>query len=305
VYRTARTRALLLIFFAGMLSGVTTISRAQSTEGPVPGQQVVLITGSTSGLGREVALRVAATGAHVIVHGRNEERGAEVVQQIQDSGVGSARFYRSDFASLADVRALSDAIRRDYDRLDVLVNNAGIATTRSGEREVSEDGYELIFAVNYLAGFLLTHELLPLLEAGSPSRIVNVSSLAQAPLDFENVMLEEGYNNIRAYSQSKLAQIFFTFDLAEALDGTGVLATCLHPATMMDTNMVAELGAQPRSSVDEGADAVMHLITGPDVKNGSYYVGLSEGRARDQAYDRAARDRLHALSLEWTGLTGD
>jgi hypothetical protein len=159
----------------------------------------VLVTGSTDGLGREVALRVAATGAHVIVHGRNRERGLEVVGEIERAGAGSASFHAADLASLAEVRALGETVLREHDRLDVLVNNAGI-WLNDGERRLSEDGYELHFAVNYLSGFLLTRLLLPRLLESAPSRVVNVASAAQTPLDFDDVMLERGG---RAYAQSK------------------------------------------------------------------------------------------------------
>jgi NAD(P)-dependent dehydrogenase (short-subunit alcohol dehydrogenase family) len=154
-----------------------------------PAQLVVLITGSTDGLGREVARRLAAAGHHVIIHGRNRDRGEALVAEIEAEGTGSARFFAADFASLNAVRGLADAVLRDYDRLDVLVNNAGI-WSRGDDRRVSDDGHELQFAVNYLSGYLLTHRLLPLLRASAPSRIINVASAAQAPIDFDDVMLE-------------------------------------------------------------------------------------------------------------------
>lgn len=295
-----RTAALLAVLYLalGLIAGTGTIAQAQSSiSRPIPDPQVVLITGSTGGLGREVALRVAATGAHVIIHGRNVERGNEVVAQITQDGKGSARFFRVDLADLNAVHEFAKAIRKNYDRLDILINNAGIATTRSGGREVSSDGYELMFAVNYLSGFLLTRELLTLLIDSAPSRIINVASAAQAALDFDNVMLEKDYRGMKAYAQSKLAQIMFTIDLSLELEGTGVMAVSLHPATMMDTDMVVEdLGMEPRTSVHEGADAVMHLVTGLDLVSGQYYMGLNPGRARDQAYDAAAREQLKMLS---------
>jgi NAD(P)-dependent dehydrogenase (short-subunit alcohol dehydrogenase family) len=139
----------------------------------------VLITGSTDGLGREVARRVAALGAHVIVHGRNAERGKAIVDEIARDAAGSAKFYPADFASLEEVRAFARTVQRDYDRLHVLVNNAGVLLR---DRQVSRDGHELHFAVNYLAGFLLTRSLLPTLIASAPSRIVNVASGAQSPM---------------------------------------------------------------------------------------------------------------------------
>jgi NAD(P)-dependent dehydrogenase (short-subunit alcohol dehydrogenase family) len=264
-------------------------------------RRVILITGSTDGLGREVARRLAATGAHVIVHGRNRERGLEVVAGIEAEGLGSAAFYAADLASLDEVRALADAVSRDYDRVDVLVNNAGIWLARSRERQLNAAGHELHFAVNYLAGVLLTRLLLPLIENGRDPRIVNVASGAQTPIDFADVMLADGYSASRAYAQSKLAQVMFTFDLADELRDTGVTVVALHPATLMDTPMVQEAGVRPRSTVAEGAEAVISLVTAPGIESGAYFDGQRPARANEQAYDAAARSRLRALSRELTG----
>ena len=264
--------------------------------------KVVLVTGSTDGLGREVARRVAALGAHVIVHGRNQERGTALVQEIAKSGHGSASFQRADLASLVEVRSLAQAVLRDHDRLDVLVNNAGIWLT-DGTRQVSADGHELHFAVNYLSGFLLTRLLLPRLGESAPSRIVNVASGAQSPIDFTDVMLRRPGRASQGYGQSKLAQIMFTVDLASELQGSNVTAVALHPATMMDTTMVRRSGMPSRSTVDEGARAVMNLITGRDIESGTYFNGLRPSRANRQAYDEAARATLRELSMKLTGLT--
>lgn len=261
--------------------------------------EVILITGSTSGLGRELALRLAGPDRVVLVHGRDEERGAEVVREIEAAN-GAARFYRADLGSLEEVRGLANDVLADYDRLDVLINNAGIGSSPD-ERLVSADGHELRFAVNYLSHYLLTRMLLPRIEQSAPARIVNVSSGAQNPLDFDNLMLEEDFSGGRAYAQSKLAQILFTVDLAEELDGTGVIVSTLHPATYMDTGMVRRAGVEPRATVDEGADAVMHLVEGSDVVSGQYYNGLEPGRANPQAADAEARARLREISQELTG----
>ena len=261
--------------------------------------EVVLITGSTDGLGREVARRVAALGAHVIVHGRNAQRGAAVVDEIARQGKGSARFYAADFASLARVRSFADTIRRDYTRLDVLVNNAGVWLP---DRQVSADGHEMQFAVNYLAGFLLTRALLPTIVESAPSRIINVASGAQSPIDFSDVMLERPGRAAQGYGQSKLAQIMFTFDLARELQGKGVTVLTLHPATMMNTTMVRSSGAQPQSTVDEGADAVMNLIVSPDAVTGQFFDGLRPTRAHRQAYDEDALTKLRELSMELTNV---
>lgn len=270
------------------------------TSGDPGDRPVVLVTGSTDGLGREVALRLGRTGAHVIVHGRNVERGQAVVEEIEREGRGSARFYAADFAAVEEVRRFAEKIMEEYDRLDVLVNNAGIWL--NGDRQVSRDGHELHFAVNYLSGYLLTRQLLPLLLETPDARIVNVASSAQTPLQFNDVMLRRDYSSSRAYGQSKLAQILFTLTLAEEVAGSGLRVNALHPATLMDTNLVLDIGVEPRSSVNEGADAVMHLITSDEVGSGEYYSGLRAAPAHEQAYDLEARDRLDRLSRALGGI---
>ena len=261
---------------------------------------MVLVTGSTGGLGREIALRMGSRGAHVIVHGRNRERGIEVVSEIEATAAGTARFYEADFANFSDVREFAQAVIRDYSRLDILVNNAGFGSAPD-ERLLSEDGHEFRFQVNHLSHFLLTRRLLPVLRESVPSRIVNVSSGAQQPIDFDDVMIENEFSGRRAYAQSKLAQIMFTFDLALELKGTGVLANALHPATYMDTGMVRRAGVTPMATVDEGADAVMQLIHARDFGSGGYFNGLRRARANAQAYDDEARTNLRMVSEELTG----
>jgi NAD(P)-dependent dehydrogenase (short-subunit alcohol dehydrogenase family) len=258
------------------------------------GRRIVLITGSTGGLGRDVALRLGERGAHVIVHGRSRERGMQVVEEI-GRGPGSAGFYQADFTSLAGVRKLAEAVLRDHDRLDVLINNAGTGLSGDDERWLSRDGHELSFAVNYLSGFLLTHMLLPILRESLAPRIINVASGAQAPIDFDDVMLERGYTRSRGYGQSKLAQVMFTFDLSRKL-GEDFEVNAIHPATLMDTTMVRSAGVRPRSRVEEGTDAVLNLVLRPDLGTGQYFDGLRSTRAHEQAYDEEARAKLRALS---------
>lgn len=296
--RLATRTAGPLLCALSVLSVSAPSAPAQQGRPPAPDQRVVLVTGSTSGLGREVALRMGSRGAHVIVHGRDEERGMTVVEEI-NAGPGSARFYRADFASFDNVRALASAILRDYERLDVLVNNAGFGSAPD-ERWLSEDGHEFRFQVNYLAPFLLTNLLKERLTASAPSRIVNVSSLAQAPIDWDDVMIEHDFSGGRAYGQSKLAQVGHTFDLHEELGGSGVIVNALHPATYMPTGMVQRLGVTPRATIDEGADAVMQLIVG-DVEGGQFFNQMTPRRAHAQAYDMESRERLRDLSRRLTG----
>jgi len=264
--------------------------------------KTALITGSTDGVGRYVAERLAAEGARVIVHGRDRARGEAVVERIMRQG-GDARLLIADLSSLAEVRLLAEAVRRDSDGLDALVNNAGIGTS-GVQRELSADGFELRFAVNYLAGFLLTRLLLPMLEGRASSRIVNVASAGQQPIDFTDVMLTRGYSGARAYRQSKLAQIMFTIDLAHELAGRNVAVNCLHPATFMDTTMVRLSGVQPISTVEEGGAAILQLVTSPSLegRSGLYFSGMRESRADPQAYDRGARAKLRVLSFDLVGL---
>jgi NAD(P)-dependent dehydrogenase (short-subunit alcohol dehydrogenase family) len=261
--------------------------------------KTVLVTGSTDGLGKEVARQLGALGAFVIVHGRNPERGEEVVRTIRSAGAGDAAFHRADFGSLEGVNAFAEEILETYDRLDVLINNA--AAVSGAERQTSADGHELAFAVNYLAHFLLTYRLLPLLEASAPARVVNVSSMGQTPIDFTDVMMERTYNPGDAYRRSKLAQIMFTIDLAAELDAEHyVTVNSLHPARSMNTARVINGGFRPLSSVEEGAEATMQLAVSPALagRSGLYFNGLNEAQANAQAYDVEARARLRALSFE-------
>jgi len=203
--------------------------------------KTVLVTGSTDGVGRLIARQLADQGARVVIHGRDRARGEQVIEEIRAAGHGSAVFLSADFASLTEVRALAGSVRQHCDRLDVLINNAGIGSGGPGaRRQISQDGHELRFAVNYLAGFLLTRLLLPLLTVSAPARIVNVASLGQHPIDFDDVMLSRDYSGGRAYTQSKLAQIMFTFDLASEQNPATITANCLHPATYMATTMVRQ-----------------------------------------------------------------
>jgi NAD(P)-dependent dehydrogenase (short-subunit alcohol dehydrogenase family) len=266
-------------------------------------QQVVLVTGSTGGLGRALAMELAGRGARVLIHGRDAAK-AETVRREMGAATDSDRLvvYVADLSSLAQVRRFADQVLGEQERLDVLVNNAGLGTGRGGggRRELSEDGYELRFAVNYLAAFLLTRLLTPLLVRSAPARIVNVSSAGQAPIDFGDVMLERAYSGAKAYMQSKLALAMLTFDQAEELRDRGVTANCLHPGTFMPTKMVLESGVSPVDSLESGVEATMRLIADPELDGvtGAYFNRTREASAHPQAYDLDARRRLRTLSEE-------
>jgi NAD(P)-dependent dehydrogenase (short-subunit alcohol dehydrogenase family) len=252
-------------------------------------EQTILVTGSTDGLGRRVAQELVQRGARVLVHGRDPGKVEEVTQAI-----GAERGLVADLASLDEVGRLAGAV----DGLDTLVNNAGVILP---ERRVSADGYELTFAVNYLAHFLLTALLLPKLR--EPARIVNVSSLGQQTLDFDDLMFERRWEAYPAYAKSKLAQVLFTNELAERLADRDVTVNALHPATMMDTNLVRRALGTPRSSVEEGVEATLRLIADPalDGVSGRFFDGVRESAADPQAYDPEARRRLWEASERLVG----
>jgi NAD(P)-dependent dehydrogenase (short-subunit alcohol dehydrogenase family) len=249
--------------------------------------KTILVTGATSGLGRGVATDLSDRGHTVLVHGRDKGKVDDTVRQLG----GEARGFVADLASLDDVRRLAGEV----DGVDVLVNNAGVA---SQERRESQDGIELDFAVNYLAHWLLTGLMLS--RVGE--RIVNVASIGQAAIDWDDPLLERGWESFRAYSQSKLAQISHTLDLAERLDG-GVTVNALHPATLMDTQMVRESFGRSMSTVDDGVGPVVRLAVGDDVEGvtGRFFNQTRESRVDDQAYDPDARRRLWELSVKLAG----
>ena len=183
----------------------------------------------------------------------------------------------------------------------MLVNNAGVGFGKdAAKREVSQDGYELRLAVNYLGPYLLTERLISLLKKSAPARIINVASVGQAPLHFDNIMLTRGYSGVTAYRQSKLAMVAWTFELAERLAGSGVTVNALHPASLMPTKMVLESGWQTMSSVEEGLKTTLRLVVDPSLENvtGEYFDGFSIAKANSQAYDKMVRQRLAAVSQE-------
>lgn len=270
-------------------------------------EKIILITGATDGIGKLTSQRLALTGANVNLHGRNMEKGLAVRDEIRkSSGNPNVEFLFADFSSLQDVRHLGKEINRNYDRLDVLVNNAGVLPVGKGkpERHLSAQGYDLCFCVNYLAPFLLTHLLLPLLHAAPAARIINVASAAQEALDFEDLMTTRNYNPMRAYARSKLALAMFTFELHRRIEHESTTVNCLHPGSLLDTKMVRQAFSEPLGSAESGAEAMVHLTIDPELENvsGIYFDRKSPSRAHPQAYDRHARQLLWNLSMQLTGI---
>src|SRR4051795_7790758 len=268
-------------------------------------EQTILITGSTDGLGEATAEKLARRGATLLVHGRSEQKLERALAKLGADRGARVRGLLADLGSLDQVRRLARCVERDVDRLDVLVNNAGVAVM-DGRRE-SKDGLELTFAVNYLSHFLLTAELLPLLRRSAPARIVNVASIGQAPVDLDDPMAEEReYDGFLAYRQSKLAQIMFTLELAERLEQGGVAeltVNALHPATLMDTQMVRGSFGRTMSDVADGVESLTRLVTDRELDgvSGRYFAELEEAAPDPQAYDAGARRRLWTLSEDLVG----
>jgi NAD(P)-dependent dehydrogenase (short-subunit alcohol dehydrogenase family) len=267
--------------------------------------RTILITGATDGLGRALAHSLARTGERLILHGRDEQRLAAVVREVEQGGGKAPETVLADLAELRQVRRLSEQVGALTDRLDVFVSNAGVGSGAPDgrHRQESADGYELRFAVNYLAGFDLALRLLPLLRAAGSGRIVNVASLGQAPIDWDDVMIERDYDGFRAYCQSKLAQITSGFTMAERLDPATVTVNSLHPSTLMPTKMVTAEYGRSVDTLEAGEIATRRLVEDPALAgvSGKFFDRLREARAHESAYDPQVRRRLWQLSLDLTG----
>ncbi len=277
------------------------------------GGKVVLITGGTSGIGKAAAIALAGMGAEVVVTGRNEEKGRAAVEEIRrESGNEKVSLMLADLAVQAEVRRLAEEFQERHDRLDVLVNNAGVI---QGQRTETPDGIETTLAINHLAPFLLTNLLLDLLEKSAPSRIITVSSDAQrwGKIDFDDLQSERRYRAFPVYGMTKLANIMFTYELAERLRDTGVVVNCMHPGSVN-----TEFGKNNRSpftllfrafkpfmrSPEKGADTIVYLAASPDVEGmtGKYLSDRKVMAASEEAYDESIRKRLWKVSEELTDL---
>jgi len=261
-------------------------------------EKTIFITGATDGIGKLTALKLAGMNAHVIIHGRNKGKLEDVINELKNvSGNKNIEGVTADLSSLAEVLRLAEEVLAKYPKIDILINNAGVG---SADPRYSKDGYELRLAVNYLAPFLLTRILIPALKNAAPSRIVNVSSIGQYPVDFEDIMLGKSFNGSKAYSQSKLALIMFTNELAEQLKDYNITVNSMHPGTYLNTNMVRSAGVTPLGEPETGADAEVFLAVSESLEGitGKYFNVKKEAEPNAQAYDKAACRRLWDLSLK-------
>ena len=277
------------------------------------GGKVVLITGGISGIGKAAATALAGMGATVVITGRNEERGKRALQEIrEESGNDGVELILADLTVQDEVRRLAEELRERHNQLEVLVNNAGLVLS---ERTETPDGIEMQLAINHVAPFLLTNLLLDLLKESAPSRIVTVSSDAHrwAKIDLDDLQSRKRYRGMQVYGKTKLANIMFTYELAERLEGTGVTANCMHPGGVNTNfgnnqggpmNLLFRLFKPFMRSPEQGADTLIYLASSPEVEGmtGKYLADRKVKAASDAAYDETTRKRLWEASEELTGL---
>ncbi len=269
-------------------------------------KRTVLITGATDGLGKMLAQDLAEENFRLLLHGRNATKLSALQKELQQNHPNlEMTTYLGDFADLQNVRDMASRFLQNEARLDILINNAGIgAGGPQSKRQLSNDHYELRFAVNYLSPFLLTQLLLPLMKSTAVTnnnvRIVNVASVGQRRLDFSDLMLEKNYSGVNAYSQSKLAMIMSGFELAKELESTGITLNSLHPATLMPTKMTLEAFGYGMASIRQGVEATKYVALSHHLnsKTGLYLDGKTISRANAQAYDTTARQKLYQRSME-------
>lgn len=278
--------------------------------------KICLITGATNGIGMETALALARIGATVVIAGRDSARTAATRAEIQNkSGNPTVHALVADLAALAEVRRLAREFRDRFNRLDVLVNNAGLIAR---ERRLTADGYESTFAVNHLAPFLLTHELLDPLKASAPARVVIVASMAhqRGKIHFDDLNLERSWSAWKAYNQSKLANVMFTYELARRLRGTGVTANCLHPGVVGSNlsrggDTVTALFFRAISFLlltpEQGAQTSIYLGSAPEVEGvtGKYFSRKKPVQSSALSHDVAAQQRLWQVSCRMTDVPED
>ena len=275
--------------------------------------RVVLITGATSGIGRETAMGLARMGATLVLVGRDPEKARQTASEIAEkTGNRDVSMLLTDLSSLEEVRRLSEQVIKTIPKLHVLVNNAGGIFMK---RQITTDGYEMTFALNHLSPFHLTNLLLDLLKKSAPSRIVTVASMGHfmAHIDFNDLMGEKRYRWMRAYNRSKLANVLFTYELARRLKGTGVTANCLHPGPVASNfgkgqgwfGLLMKIGAPFILPPKQGAKNSIFVASSPEVEgiSGKYFYKLRVSRSSRESYDEEVATRLWKISEEYTGLT--
>ena len=278
---------------------------------------IVLVTGANSGIGKAATIAIGRLGVNVVMLCRDKRRGEEALLDIKkQSGSDKIELMLCDLSSVKSINSFCDEFLKKYKRLDVLINNAG--TLKQVRRE-TEDGFELSFAVNYLAVFLLTNRLLPLLKASAPSRIVNVSSFGHkwGKIHFNDIHITKRYTALKAYSQSKLAQVMFTYSLAENLKGTGVTVNAADPG-IVGTDIVINretgfgtLASRMQKllfkSPEKGAETAVWLASSPDMEGvtGKFFARKRATRSSKRSYDKNAAKRLWQMSVMMTGLMSE
>ncbi|TVQ38730.1 MAG: SDR family oxidoreductase [Spirochaetaceae bacterium] len=274
----------------------------RKTEAAGGNAKRILVTGSTDGIGLATAVELARQGHEVIIHGRNEERVRHATQQLWERAPEAAvEAVIGDFSSLQQVRRVAEAVLANSDRLDALINNAAVLTR---ERRASHDGYELTWAVNHLAPFLLTNLLLGMLKQSAPSRVINVSSMSHTSgrINFEDLNMEESYDGYEAYAASKLANIVFTYELARRTTRLGVSANALTPGVVR--TKLLHVYFSGGVSTEEGAVTCVYLAASPDVENvsGAYFSDCKRVKSSPLSHDQGLAEQLWDASSKMVGL---
>jgi len=264
--------------------------------------KLVFITGSTDGIGKQTAIDLAKMEANVIVHGRNENKAREAMQEIRTiSGNDNLHFVVADLSSLAQITRMADDIHQRFTKIDVLINNAGVYKTN---RDLSEDRNELTFGINHLAYFLLTNLLLDLIKNSNFKRIVNVASQAHgSSLEFDNLKGENYYDGYDAYARSKLCNIMFTYALARKLDGTGITTNVLHPG-VISTKLLHEGFGMGGAPIESGSKTSVYLASSDELKNvsGKYFVNRRESSSSQISYNVQVQEKLWKVSEKMTNI---
>jgi len=278
--------------------------------------KVVLVTGATSGMGKVTARALATYGATVVIHGRDEEKAKETVEEIKDETKNPAVYYLlADFEKLDDVRIMANEFRSRFHRLDVLINNAGAVFSK---RQESLDAIELTLQVNYLSHFLLTNLLLDMLKASAPSRVVNVSSGVheRGHIDFEDLQMTRKYSGQKAYASSKLALVLFTYELARMLEGSGVTCNASNPGLAKthlgyDAGLLTSLSKRFvdifGKSAEKSAETTIFIASSPELSkvSGKYFEEKEEAESSEMSYNTSAAKKLWDISLRLTKLVTD